>query len=135
MMDELLARTFVETLAKGIDPTTGLALPDAHLCCKEEMQEALETVLKYCTIESTKDRLEREREERAEARRIVREKNLAQYTRTGTPWTRDEEQRLIEMNKYKNIWYSAAVLRSSPSAITSKLKDLGRKPNKVRQKK
>ena len=72
-MDEMMARTMVETLAKGIDPTTGLALPNTHLCCKEEMQEALETVLKYCTIESYKEKLAREKEERAEARRKKRE--------------------------------------------------------------
>ena len=127
-MDEMMARTMVETLAKGIDPTTGLALPNTHLCCKEEMQEALETVLKYCTIETYKEKLAREKEEKAEARRL-------RYPKQGTSWTSEEEQRLIEMNKYKNIWYSAAVLGRSPSAISSKIKSLGRIPNKDRKKK
>ena len=72
-MDDLRARTMVETLAKGIDPVSGLALPDDHLCNNEEMQEALEIVLENCTIESYKDLLARKKAERAEARRKKRE--------------------------------------------------------------
>ena len=72
-MDELMARTMVETLAKGIDPVSGLALPDDHLCNNEEMQEALEIVLENCTIESYKDMLARKKAEKAEARRKKRE--------------------------------------------------------------
>lgn len=130
-MDELLARTMVETLSKGIDPTTGYALPEKHLCNNAEMQEALETVLNRCTIESYKDQLEREREEEAEVRR----KKAERYQNGGSAWTKADEQRLIELNKHKNIWYSAAVLGRSPSAVTTKLKHLGEKPNKTRTKK
>ena len=72
-MDELMARTMVETLAKGIDPVSGLALPDDHLCNNEDMQEALEIVLENCTIESYKDMLDRKKAEKAEARRKKRE--------------------------------------------------------------
>lgn len=72
-MDEMLARTMVETLAKGIDPVSGLALPDDHLCNNEDMQEALEIVLENCTIESYKDMLARKKAEKAEARRKKRE--------------------------------------------------------------
>ncbi len=126
-MDEMMARTMVETLAKGIDPISGLALPNNHLCNNEEMQEALEIVLKNCTIESYKEQLAREKEERAEQRRL-------RYPNQGRAWEEEEERRVIALNQKYNIWYSAAVLGRSPSAITHKLKALGRKPNKTRKK-
>lgn len=68
-MDELLARTMVETLSKGIDLLFGRALPESHLCSNEEIQEALETVLEKCTIESNEQLLKRLRDEKKAQKR------------------------------------------------------------------
>ena len=40
-MDDMLARTIIETLAKGINPLTGWILSENDSCAQEEIQEAL----------------------------------------------------------------------------------------------
>ncbi len=52
-MDDMLARTIIETLAKGINPLTGWILSENDSCAQEEIQEALKIVLEHCSIEST----------------------------------------------------------------------------------
>ena len=47
-----MARTIVETLSQGVDPLTGYPLPKSDLCSNKEIQDALNTVLANCTIES-----------------------------------------------------------------------------------
>ena len=56
-MDDMLARTIIETLAKGINPLTGWILSENDSCAQEEIQEALKIVLEHCSIESTAEYL------------------------------------------------------------------------------
>ena len=53
----MLARTIIETLAKGINPLTGWILSENDSCAQEEIQEALKIVLEHCSIESTAEYL------------------------------------------------------------------------------
>ena len=108
-MDELMARTMIETLAKGIDPVSGLALPDDHLCNNEDMQEALEIVLENCTIESYKDMLNRKKAEKAEARRKKRE--LAKRRKKG-----EGELGIIPINVAKAPPYKPSSSKSQHTA-------------------
>lgn len=57
-MDDMLARTIIETLAKGINPLTGWILSENDSCAQEEIQEALKIVLEHCSIESTAEYLQ-----------------------------------------------------------------------------
>lgn len=126
-MDKLLARTMIETLSKGIDPLTGKLLPRSHLCCTEEIQDALWEVLDSCTIESTEQMLERLKEEKKAQRK-------QQYPNLGKPWGHMDRQRILELNQTYNIWYTAKVMGRSPAAIDSELRKLGVVPNKKRYK-
>ena len=98
-MDELLARTMVETLSKGIDPLSGRALPESHLCSNEEIQEALETVLAKCTIESNEQLLKRLRDEKKAQKKERAAYNMSRYKNHGSPWTREEEESLLALNQ------------------------------------
>lgn len=131
-MDELLARTMVETLSKGIDPLSGHALPESHLCSNEEIQEALETVLAKCTIESNEQLLKRLRDEKKAKREERAAYNAARFENQGTPWTREEEETLLSLNRRCNVWQIANIMGRSPGAIASHLKHLNVKPNKKR---
>lgn len=131
-MDELLARTMVETLSKGIDPLSGCALPESHLCSNEEIQEALETVLAKCTIESNEQLLKRLQDEKNAKREERAAYNAAHFENQGTPWTRDDEETLISLNRRYNIWHIANIMGRSPKAIESHLRHLNIKPNKCR---
>ncbi|MEG1578625.1 MAG: hypothetical protein RR336_07655, partial [Oscillospiraceae bacterium] len=82
-MDQLLARTIVETLSKGLDPLIGTVLPDTDICASEEIQEALITVLSACTIESNEALLKRLRQEKAEATAEKKEQHKNQYSNYG----------------------------------------------------
>lgn len=59
-MDDLMARTMVENLSIGIDPITGKVLPEADACSNEIVQEAIKTVLEFCSIDSYATTLERQ---------------------------------------------------------------------------
>ncbi|MEG2137088.1 MAG: hypothetical protein RRY64_00375 [Oscillospiraceae bacterium] len=134
-MDQLLARTMVETLSKGLNPLIGTVLPDTDICASEEIQEALITVLSACTIESNEALLKRLREEKKEAAAEKKEQRKNQYRSHGNPWTNSEEQRALQLNRNYNIWYTAKVLGRSPNSIRSKLARLGVIPNKKTYKK
>lgn len=134
-MDSLLARTMVEALSKGLNPLLGTVLPNADVCASEEMQEALITVLAACTIESNEALLKRLREEKKEAAAEKKEQRENQYTNYGSLWTKSEEERVLQMNRDYNIWYTAKVLGRSPGSIKSKLEHLGAIPNIKRYRK
>ena len=134
-MDELLARTMVETLSKGIDPLSGRALPESHLCCNEEVQKALETVLAKCTIESNEQLLKRLRDEKRAKREEYAAYNAARFENQGAPWTREEEETLLSLNRRCNVWKIANIMGRSPKAIVNHLRLLGAAPNKARQAK
>lgn len=131
-MDELLARTMVETLSKGIDPLSGCALPESHLCSNEEIQEALETVLAKCTIESNEQLLKRPRDEKKAQKKERAAYNMSRYKNHGSPWTREEEESLLALNQRYNVWHIANIMGRSPRAIVSHLEHLDVKPNKKR---
>ena len=133
-MDKLLARTMIETLSKGIDPLTGKLLPRSHLCCTEEIQDALWEVLDSCTIESSQQILERIKEEKKAQAKETRNLNKQIYRNQGKPWGRMDRQRILELNQTYNIWYTAKVMGRSPAAIDSELRKLGAVPNKKRYK-
>lgn len=132
-MDELLARTMVETLSKGIDPLSGRALPESHLCSNEEIQEALETVLEKCTIESNEQLLKRLRDEKKAQKRERAAYYKARFVNQGKEWTREEEETLISLNRQYNIWRISNIMGRSPGAVSSHLKHLDIKPNKRRR--
>ena len=129
-MDKLLARTMIETLSKGIDPLTGKLLPRSHLCCTEEIQDALWEVLDSCTIESTEQILQRQKEEKKSRTRQKVENQKQKYHNYGKPWTREEKQKLLQLNQNYNIWTIANIMGRSPKVIERKLEDLGAVPNK-----
>ncbi len=128
-MDPFLARTMVETLCKGINPVTGLALPNSDSCADEYIQEALIEVLEHCTIESTEQyafRIKEEKREKHEEHMAIR---AEKYPRAGTPWDKTEEKRMLEMHRSgKNIYQIANCLQRTPGAISDKLKRLEMKP-------
>lgn len=126
-MDDLMARTMVENLSVGIDPTTGQALPAYDSCANELVQEALRTVLEHCTLESYGTMLERKRKGRRETQEKAAAQGTAQYLNAGKPWSRGEDQRLWEMYTYgrKNAHQIAKVLQRSPKSIASRLRKLG----------
>jgi hypothetical protein len=134
-MDQLLARTMVEALSNGLNPLLGTVLPDTDVCANEEIQEALNTVLAACTIESNAALLKKWHEEKVELAAKAKEQRKKQYACYGNPWTKDDELRVLQLNRDYSIWYTAKVLGRSPGSIKSKLVHLGAIPNKERYRK
>ena len=127
-MDPFLARTMIESLSKGIDPLTGRVLPEQDSCAKEDVQEALETVLEHCFIESTEQYLIRIREEKAIAKKERQEEMQLRYPRTKEPWTSREEEQLLSLYERKyNIYKMGDILKRSPGAVAAHLKHMERK--------
>ena len=60
-MEDLMARTIVENLAIGINPLTGEVLNQSDVCSNELVQEAIQTVLDNCTLESYATELHKSR--------------------------------------------------------------------------
>ena len=130
-MDPFLARSMVETLSKGINPVTGLALGCHDSCFDEDIQEALTEVLEHCTIESTEQYACRIREEKKKLHAERVERNAQSYPRGGELWTEEEERRLLQMHRRgNNIYMIANTLKRTPGAICSKLKSLQCQPIK-----
>lgn len=120
-MDELMARTIVETLSKGINPLTGRVLPENSICSDETIQAALEIVLEKCTIESNEQILKRLKEEKKQKAREKRTANEIRYINNGKPWTEAEKERLIELSRYYSTWKISTIMKRSPGAIRSAL--------------
>ena len=76
-MDDMLARTIIETLAKGINSLTGWILSENDSCAQEEIQEALKIVLEHCSIESTAEYL----------KSLLRNIKAESYSLGGTAWS------------------------------------------------
>lgn len=128
-MDPFLARTMVETLSKGIDPTTGRALPETDACANDTIQDALLEVLEHCSIESTEQYLFRIKEEKREKAEEKRERNARLYPRGGEPWTRQEEARMLSLHRSgRNIYQIANTLKRPPGAIANRIKKLQEAP-------
>ena len=60
-MEDLMARTIVENLAIGINPLTGEVLTSKDVCSNELVQEAIQTVLDNCVLESYATELHKSR--------------------------------------------------------------------------
>ena len=88
----MLARTIIETLAKGINPLTGWILSENDSCAQEEIQEALKIVLEHCSIESTAEYL----------KSLPRNKKAERYSRAGTAWSQKEERELLRLHQQGN---------------------------------
>lgn len=115
-MDDMLARTIIETLAKGINPLTGWILSENDSCAQEEIQEALKIVLEHCSIESTAEYL----------KSLPRNKKAERYSRAGTAWSQKEERELLRLHQQGNsVKRISLILKRSTGAIESKLRKLG----------
>ena len=126
-MDDLMARTMVENLSVGIDPITGRALPHTDSCANEVVQEAIRTVLEFCSIESYATFLERQRREKREAAEKRKDELKRRYSNQGKPWTKDDDGELLMLyRKRYAVPHMANILKRSPSAIASRLKKLAR---------
>ena len=102
----MLARTIIETLAKGINPLTGWILSENDSCAQEEIQEALKIVLEHCSIESTAEYL----------KSLPRNKKAEQK----------EERELLRLHQQGNsVKRISLILKRSTGAIESKLRKLG----------
>lgn len=112
----MLARTIIETLAKGINPLTGWILSENDSCAQEEIQEALKIVLEHCSIESTAEYL----------KSLHRNKKDDRYSRAGTAWSQKEERELLRLRQQGNsVKRISLILKRSTGAIESKLRKLG----------
>lgn len=128
-MDPFLARTMVENLSKGIDPRSGMALPQHDSCADEEIQSALLEILAHCTIESNAQYLFRLKTEQHMARAETRTLNEKKYPRSGEPWGKAEEQQLCQMHqKGFGIYKIAKLLKRTPGAVDSQLRKLQARP-------
>lgn len=127
-MDDLMARTMVENLALGIDPLTGKVLSKRDVCSNEMVQDALQTVLKHCTLESYASQLHRERMERKEKERLSKTQRASEsvsFAKEGLPWTyMDERQLEALVAKRYTIEKIAKTMHRSPGAIRSRIKKL-----------
>lgn len=111
-MDNMLARTLIETLAKGIDPLSGWLLPENDCCSQEEIQQALQIVLEHCSIESTAQYL----------KSLPQNNKAERYSRAGTAWTQKEERELLRLYQQGiSIKQISMTLKRSTGAIRSRL--------------
>jgi len=130
-MDDLMARTMVENLSKGINPFTGEDVPMTDLCANKEVQKALQFVLHYCSIESYESMLKREysgkkplpsksapwekaKEKKTKKRRV---RNAVRKE-----WTAEEDLKLYQLH-YKEFQTEEQVA-----------KELNRSPTEVRRR-
>ena len=127
-MDDLMARTMVENLALGINPLTGKVLSKRDICSNEMVQDALQTVLKNCTLESYATKLHRERMEKKEKERLSKTQRASKsvsYAKEGLPWTYMDERQLDALvAKRYTIEEIAKTMHRSPGAIKSRMKKL-----------
>lgn len=128
-MDDLMARTMVENLSIGIDPLSGKALPHTDACSNEIVQEAIKTVLEYCSIDSYATILERQRKEKRDAVEKCKKERKERCPNQGKPWTGREDGILFQLyQEGYPIPHIANILKRSPSAIKSRLRKIGMQP-------
>ena len=130
-MDELMARTMVENLALGINPLTGQLLHPRDVCSDETVQDALQTVLKNCTLESYATQLHRERMEKKEKERLSKTQRASKsvsYAKEGLPWTyMDDRQLEALVAKRYTVEKIAKKVHRSPEEIKSRMSMLNLK--------
>ena len=130
-MDDLMARTMVENLALGIDPLTGKLLSKRDVCSNEMVQDALQTVLKNCTLESYATQLHRERMEKKEKERLSKTQRVSEsvsYAKEGLPWTyMDDRQLETLVAKRYTIEKIVKKVQRSPEEIKSRMSMLNLK--------
>lgn len=96
-MDELRARTLVETLCKGIDPRTGEGLREEDCCADEQVQLALRIVLERCTIRPYVYDFKKKRKSRAPIELDAQTKPWENPdVRYANGWMQPREQELFE---------------------------------------
>ena len=122
-----MARTIVETLSKGIDPLSGRVLPENHICSRDEIQEALLTVLEKCSIESNEQIMRRIKEEKRAQRQVRRIASQERFPNQGMPWTHEDNNTLKALHRKHNVWQISNIMGRSPGAIKSRLKHLSLK--------
>lgn len=122
-MDDLMARTMVENLILGINPLTGRALHKGDVCNNPVIQEALETVLENCTIDSYATMLRKQRHEKKEQQEA---KSSIQYLQTMEHWSKEEDAKLQALFKTRyDISRIAAIMQKSPDEVQNRLNKLG----------
>ena len=134
-MDDLMARTMVENLSKGINPFTGEDLPEADLCANKDIQRALQFVLYYCSIESYEDMLKREYrgeknrpEKRApweiEKKKSHRPRSVSSKKRK--PWTEEEDKKLYVLyyQEFRTVKQISEELNRTRSEIKERINKL-----------
>ena len=108
-MDQADARHILNTLAQGLDPSTGARLDAASVCTHKEVVEAL--LLGVAALD-------------AEALRQRRRAQLPQNL--GRPWSDEEEQRLGDSFRAGQGLHSiAAEHRRTLAAIEARLERMG----------
>ena len=123
-MNEMMARTIVETLSKGIDPLTGRVLPETHLCSNEIIQDALETVLSKCSIESNEQFLQRNKQNDRRQQKAIRRATL---DNAGSSWLPEEEDTILELYARKySLQEIARITGRTGGEISAKLRQLRR---------
>ncbi len=111
------AKKIINFLADGVDPFTNKILPNNSPYQNSEMEEVL--FLAFRGLELLEDRINKKK------RRNPKKKIIA--SRTGAPWSFEEEKRLIE--RYKSnieIIEIAKEFGRNPGAIRTRLKRLGK---------
>ena len=125
-MDDLMARTMVENLSKGINPFTGEDVPDTDLCANEEVQNALKFVLAYCSLESYEQILKRQYNGEKPLKEKIApwEKNTKRTTvarKKRREWTKEEDEGLYRL-----------YLKNCSDVLIAKVLD--RTPDEVRKR-
>ena len=125
------ARKMVEKLSYGLDPFIGRKLPPEDVCSELEMQEALQIVLDFCTIESNDQIRERKKDEKVVDHELRIQERHIRYPNTGKPWTNDEVTSLLTLHhKGYTSSHIANILKRSPYAIVQQLKKRHLRPNR-----
>jgi hypothetical protein len=115
------AMVVIETLAHGVDPTTGDVLPEGSPYNHPIVIRALFTSLKAM------ERLRRKGERRERRRRRKEERGQSLPENAGSPWSAEEDQRLIAaFDDGASLRTIAATHRRSEGAIAARLVRLGR---------
>ena len=115
------AMVVIETLANGIDPTTGEVLPEGSPYSHPAVIRALFTSLRAMEC------LRRGGDRRARRRRKREERVQDLPENAGSPWSAEEDQRLlVAFDDGASLQTIAATHRRSDGAIAARLVRLGR---------
>ena len=124
-MDDLMARTIVENLILGINPTTGRRLASGDSCSNEVVKEALRMVLSHCSLKSYGIKTYEKAQKKAEKKKknILEESSAKKHE----VWEKENYRRLAELcREGKCILEMAHELNCSTDLICEKLKSMGK---------